>query len=236
MLPRLWLCSLGEATWVKWNSFRWLLACGISLYCYGSWHFSPVIFNTWQIINNGTNNNTSRTQRHMQWWHTMRFIRELTGLNQCWSSLFPPSKHQKTWRLSPEGSLSWRLSPEGSLLKALSWRLSPWRLSPWRLWREGSDVKALTCPALIAVCLFPVFPDEGRQKVSVWRFWSDLLEVQDFVDRSRTKDDVVTESHQTGGKPVQSHWLGGQTNHMSIIHLQQWTFSETYSYTLNVHD
>lgn len=29
------------------------------------------------------------------------------------------------------------------------------------------------------------------------------------MDHRRTKQEVVAESHQTGGKPVQSHGLGG---------------------------
>lgn len=35
------------------------------------------------------------------------------------------------------------------------------------------------------------------------------LQSEEFVDHRRTKQEVVTESHQTGGKPVQSHGLGG---------------------------
>ena len=36
-------------------------------------------------------------------------------------------------------------------------------------------------------------------------------EFEDFVDCRKTKEEVVTESQQTGGKPVQSHGLGWGT-------------------------
>lgn len=58
--------------------------------------------------------------------------------------------------------------------------------------------------------LFPVFTDEGRQQVSVRGAGSMSFQFEDLVDQRRTKEEVVTQTHKTGGKPVQSHGLGGR--------------------------
>lgn len=45
------------------------------------------------------------------------------------------------------------------------------------------------------------------------------LESEDFADSRRTKDEVVTESHQTGCEPVQSHGLGQRQD----TNMLEWT-------------
>lgn len=67
------------------------------------------------------------------------------------------------------------------------------------------------CVLLAVLCvLLAVFGDKRCQQVSVRSLRSLSFQFENFVDRRRTKEKVVTESHQTGGKPVQSHRLGGR--------------------------
>lgn len=61
-----------------------------------------------------------------------------------------------------------------------------------------------------------VFGDECRQQVSVRRV-RVRREFEEFEDRRRTKDEVVTESQQTGGEPVQSHGLWGDKKKTKVL-------------------
>lgn len=78
---------------------------------------------------------------------------------------------------------------------------------------------------------FVVFGDEGGQQVSVWRCRVRSRQLQETADWRRAKEEVVTESHQTGSKPVQSHGLWGETQwdsfrikHLNLINTQEHSF------------
>ena len=67
------------------------------------------------------------------------------------------------------------------------------------------------CVLLAVLCvLLAVFGDKRCQQVSVRSLRSLSFQFENFLDCRRTKEKVVTESHHTGGKPVQSHRLGGK--------------------------
>lgn len=78
---------------------------------------------------------------------------------------------------------------------------------------------------------FAVFGEEGGQQVSVWRCRVRSRQLQESADWRRAKEEVVTESHQTGSKPVQSHGLWGETQwdtfrikHLNLINTQEHSF------------
>lgn len=68
----------------------------------------------------------------------------------------------------------------------------------------------------VQCALLAVFGDKCRQQVSIRRLRSLTFQFENSVDCRRTKEKVVTESHQTGGKPVQSHRLGGIRNGLEL--------------------
>lgn len=53
-------------------------------------------------------------------------------------------------------------------------------------------------------------------------------ELEEFVDQWRTKEEVVTETNQTGDEPVQSQGLWGGEKHSDVTLIQSQTRSNLF--------
>ena len=74
----------------------------------------------------------------------------------------------------------------------------------------------------VCVCLSAVFGLEGTQQVSVRSLrLTDSLQSEESVEEAGPEEQVVGQTNQRGGKPVQSQTLKGDMNTWSTQYLNK---------------